>query len=264
MSPLAQPTSPAVGPPSAAAGAASAVATAVPVGVGATAAAVPEAAGSVAALPLSPPAIRAPRDAESAAADAASAAALLSAESAEAASAAAAAASTAAEAAAAAASAADAATAAAAAAAVAAAAAPPGDDGQSPLPTASMHGVGRVVGAGIGAVEGLLVSERAGAAVSRDEEGAQGPAEGYDPELEAEAILEAHRRIDASWSEPFMRTSLFIVRNSRRAIMSSLKSLELRNREHAVADVREFVSEIGRDGDRALRIVTSAGKQALI
>jgi hypothetical protein len=51
-------------------------------------------------------------------------------------------------------------------------------------------------------------------------------------------------RIDASWSEPFLRSTLEIIRGNRRHIMSSLKSLELKNREHAVEDVKDFVSDM--------------------
>jgi hypothetical protein len=80
---------------------------------------------------------------------------------------------------------------------------------------------------------------------------------------EGAGIVEAHRRIDASWSDPFLRTALVIVRNSRRSLMSQLKQLELRNREYAVAEVSDFVAEIGRD-DRAQRIVAKAGSSAII
>ena len=80
---------------------------------------------------------------------------------------------------------------------------------------------------------------------------------------EGAGIVEAHRRIDASWSDPFLRTALVIVRNSRRSLMSSLKQLELRNREYAVAEVADFVADIGRD-DRTQRIVAKAGSSAII
>ena len=53
------------------------------------------------------------------------------------------------------------------------------------------------------------------------------------------------------------------MRNSRRSLMSGLKQLELRNREYAVAEVRDFVGDIGRD-DRAQRIVAKASSSAVI
>lgn len=95
----------------------------------------------------------------------------------------------------------------------------------------------------------------------------------HDAELEAEAeegyvdegelLLEAQRRIDASWSEPFLRSTLSIVRNSRRKLMSGLKSLELRNRENAVLDIQDFVADIG-SADRAKSVVNRATKTGLV
>jgi hypothetical protein len=61
---------------------------------------------------------------------------------------------------------------------------------------------------GDGAVPAGLVDEFLGVG-DEDGEGEEGGL------TEAEAILEAQRRIDASWSEPFLRTVLNIVRNSR-------------------------------------------------
>jgi hypothetical protein len=86
-----------------------------------------------------------------------------------------------------------------------------------------------------------------------DEEGGLSP---------AEAMIEAQRRIDASWSEPFLRTTLNIVRNSRRALMSSVKSLELRNRENAVEDVKSFVEDMA-SADRGRLMLSRASKGGL-
>lgn len=80
---------------------------------------------------------------------------------------------------------------------------------------------------------------------------------------EAEAIVEAQRRIDASWSEPFLRTCLNIVRNSRRSLMSSLKGLELRNREHGVEDVRDFIRDL-KSVERSKLILSHATKTGLV
>jgi hypothetical protein len=80
---------------------------------------------------------------------------------------------------------------------------------------------------------------------------------------DAEAVLEAQRRIDASWSEPFLRTSLNIVRNSRRSLMSAVKSLELRNREHAVEDVKDFVGDI-MSANRGRIMLRRASKTGLV
>ncbi len=88
--------------------------------------------------------------------------------------------------------------------------------------------------------------------------------EGADYEMsEGEYLMEAQRRIDASWSEPFLRSTLAIVRNSRRKLMSSLKSLELRTREHAVEEVSDFVEDIA-NVDRARAVVSRASKTGLV
>ncbi len=78
-----------------------------------------------------------------------------------------------------------------------------------------------------------------------------------------EAMIEAQKRIDASWSEPFLRTCLNIVRNSRRGLMSNIKSLELKNREHAVEDVRDFVEEI-HSSNRSRTMLRRASKTGLV
>lgn len=77
--------------------------------------------------------------------------------------------------------------------------------------------------------------------------------------IEAEAIQEAHRRIDLSWSEPFLRTALVIVRNSRRALTSHLKTLELRNREIANDELKGFINDSQDSAERMLSIVANSG-----
>jgi len=80
--------------------------------------------------------------------------------------------------------------------------------------------------------------------------------------IEAEAIQEAHRRIDLSWSEPFLRTALVIVRNSRRALTSHLKTMELRNREVVNAELQDFVRD-SQDPERMFSLVGSAATTGL-
>ena len=81
--------------------------------------------------------------------------------------------------------------------------------------------------------------------------------------IEAEAIQEAHRRIDLSWSEPFLRTALVIVRNSRRALTSHLKTMELRNREIVNAELQGFVRD-SQDSERLFALVGSAANTGLV
>lgn len=69
-----------------------------------------------------------------------------------------------------------------------------------------------------------------------------------------EAMIEAQKRIDASWSEPFLRTCLNIIRNSRRSVMSSMKLTELKNREHAVEDIKSFIQGIPTSDKRNLML----------
>ena len=59
------------------------------------------------------------------------------------------------------------------------------------------------------------------------------------------ATTAAEERVAATWSTPYLRGTLQAVRVSRRKLMSSLKLLELRNREDAVGDVRKLVADLG-------------------
>jgi hypothetical protein len=75
------------------------------------------------------------------------------------------------------------------------------------------------------------------------------------PSPEAESALprsSAEERIDASWSEPYLRSALQVIRGNRRRLMSSLKGLELRNREAAVEEVRDFMADLETDRVQAL------------
>jgi hypothetical protein len=75
------------------------------------------------------------------------------------------------------------------------------------------------------------------------------------PSAEAESALprsSAEERIDASWSEPYLRSALQVIRGNRRRLMSSLKGLELRNREAAVEEVRDFMADLETDRVQAL------------
>lgn len=74
---------------------------------------------------------------------------------------------------------------------------------------------------------------------------------------EAQALAETQARIDASWSEPFLRSAIIVIRNSRRGLMSKLKSLELGSREHLDEDLRSLIVDLGSE-DRAKPIVERA------
>ena len=74
---------------------------------------------------------------------------------------------------------------------------------------------------------------------------------------EAHALAETQARIDAAWSEPFLRSSIIVIRNSRRGLMSKLKSLELGSREHLDEDLRSLIVDL-RSEDRAKPIVERA------
>ena len=68
-------------------------------------------------------------------------------------------------------------------------------------------------------------------------------------------------RVDAAWSEPFLRSVLLVVRGNRRRLMSSLKAAELRNREHGVEDIKDFVTDMSNPdrGKVLLRTAMSSG-----
>ena len=70
-------------------------------------------------------------------------------------------------------------------------------------------------------------------------------------------------RLDAAWSEPFLRSALQVIRGNRRRIMSSLKALELKNRQHAVQDIEDFVSDMSNP-DRAKVVLRSAVESAFM
>jgi hypothetical protein len=55
---------------------------------------------------------------------------------------------------------------------------------------------------------------------------------------------ELHEDAAAAWSEPFLRSALHVLRSNRRRLMSSLKQVELRNREDAVRSVRTTLVDI--------------------
>jgi hypothetical protein len=54
-----------------------------------------------------------------------------------------------------------------------------------------------------------------------------------------------------------------VIRGNRRRLMSSLKQLELRNREHGVEDVRDFVADMA-DPNRGAVVVRAAVASGLI
>jgi Ion transport protein len=64
-------------------------------------------------------------------------------------------------------------------------------------------------------------------------------------------------RLDASWSEPFLRSALQVIRGNRRRLMSGLKALELKNREHAVEDVKDFIGDMHEE-DRIKALLQAA------
>ena len=76
------------------------------------------------------------------------------------------------------------------------------------------------------------------------------------------AMEEALTRIDAAWSEPFLRLTLIVTRNSRRSLMSRLKALELSSRERLDEDLQDFLIHI-RSKDRAKPIVERAAAAGL-
>lgn len=69
-------------------------------------------------------------------------------------------------------------------------------------------------------------------------------------------------QLEAAWSAPFLTSAMQIVRGNRRRLMSSLKSLELRNRESAVRDAKEFVSDM-TNADRMSVLVQGAERAGL-
>lgn len=91
----------------------------------------------------------------------------------------------------------------------------------------------------------------------------EGGDEGLDGLTPAQQVLRMQQRIDASWSEPFLRTALQVVRNSRRGLMTKLKQCELSSREKLCEDVEDSVGEIGAAGG-IVRALKSASKTGLV
>lgn len=69
-------------------------------------------------------------------------------------------------------------------------------------------------------------------------------------------------RMDAAWSEPFLRSALQVVRGNRRRLMSSIKQLELHNREKAVEDTTDLIYSLS-EPDRVKALLTSIGRAGL-
>jgi hypothetical protein len=67
---------------------------------------------------------------------------------------------------------------------------------------------------------------------------------------------------DPTWSAHYLRCVLETIRNQRRGLMSSLKTVELTNREAIGQEVRQFVADM-RDPDRANALLNYARKAGL-
>lgn len=64
---------------------------------------------------------------------------------------------------------------------------------------------------------------------------------------EEEARLAATAaRVKASWSEPYLRSTLQVLRDSRRTLMSRLKAKELASREFASAELNDLIARTAR------------------
>lgn len=82
-------------------------------------------------------------------------------------------------------------------------------------------------------------------------------------QLSACSPIGLQKREDAAWSESFLRSSLQVIRGNRRRLMSSLKTTELKNREHAVEDIIDFVTDM-TNPDRATGVIKTALQSGLI
>jgi hypothetical protein len=125
-------------------------------------------------------------------------------------------------------------------------------------PLAAPAGLTLAAGAALGPGVSAAVEAYLAAAEALDDDEEEGGL------TAAEAVIEAQRRIDASWSEPFLRTCLNIVRNSRRGLMAGLKASELRSREFAAEEVGEFVEGAVATGNKARLVLRRASKTGLV
>ena len=113
------------------------------------------------------------------------------------------------------------------------------------------------------AAAGAAAAEAEPPAAARSGGGSGGG--GEDGDVEGGGGAEAAAAAAASadlWSEPFLHTTLLVVRASRRRFMAALKKLELANRERAVGQVKDLVADMGVE-DRAEALRESIRRGAL-
>ena len=73
-------------------------------------------------------------------------------------------------------------------------------------------------------------------------------------------ITAVRQSIDATWSEPFLRSTLVVTRNSRNSLMSRIKAVELSSRERISSDLTDFVEGVGSDSTtKVVGLASDAG-----
>jgi len=77
-------------------------------------------------------------------------------------------------------------------------------------------------------------------------------------------VEETQKRLCSAWSEPFLRSTLQVVRNGRRKLMATIKSKELISREHASTDLVSVVSDIKDSALDRASVVLKQGEKGLL
>ena len=77
-----------------------------------------------------------------------------------------------------------------------------------------------------------------------------------------EGLLAVQTHVESAWSDPFLRSVLQVVRNSRRTLMAKLKSAELASRDRAAQDLSVLVADANAD-DVAATVLRRASRTGL-
>ena len=94
------------------------------------------------------------------------------------------------------------------------------------------------------------------------EHGAPPAPAGGDSADQRASLLAAQAHVAAAWSDPFLRSVLQVVRNSRRTLMAKLKFAELVSRERAAQDLGVVVEDVCAE-DLAATVLRRASHSGL-
>jgi hypothetical protein len=108
----------------------------------------------------------------------------------------------------------------------------------------------------------LAARDAAAQQVAADVGGGAPPPPPANPQEQREELLTAQAHVKNTWSDPFLRSVLQVVRNSRRTLMAKLKMAELTSRERAAQDLSVLVADVCAE-DAAANVLRRASQTGL-